>query len=220
MSRPDGGRPVPRWVTERSLPGRRLFIAVPLPGPVREHVEALVSSVRERVRERWAFERRGELREVRWVRLDGLHLTLRFLGPTPDERIPDLEAAMRAAARTFPPIPAALAGAGAFPGPGRPRVLWIGVPRGADGLAGLAARLEDGLADAGWPREDRPFKAHLTVARCDGISSGAMTAGALVDAARSLDEAWTADRLVLFESHTGGGPARYEALREVMLPGT
>ena len=219
MSPTGGPRPVPRWVAERSLPGRRLFIAVPLPTAVRDEVEALVSTVRSRVRERWALEGRGELREVRWVRLDGLHLTLRFLGATLDERIPDLQAAMREAARAFPPVPAAIAGAGAFPSATRPRVLWIGVTRGADGLADLAARLEDGLAAAGWPREGRPFKAHLTVARSDGIPAGAMTAGALVDVARSLDEPWTADRLVLFESHTGGGPARYEQLSEVLLPG-
>jgi 2'-5' RNA ligase len=201
------------------MPGRRLFVAVPLPLPVRRDVEAIVATVRARVRDRWALEGRGDLREVRWVRLDGLHLTLRFLGPTPDERIPAIEAAMREAAQGFPAIEAAVAGAGAFPGLGRPRVIWVGVSKGSDGLAQLASRLEDGLVAAGWPREERAFKAHLTLARCDGIPSGAMTAEALVDSARTLDDAWVADRLVLFESHTGGGPARYEPLREVGLGG-
>jgi 2'-5' RNA ligase len=217
--RGSGRREVPRWVAERSIPGRRLFIAVPLPVSVRRDVEAIVERVRARVRERWAIDGRGELRDVRWVRLDGLHLTLRFLGPTLDDRLPAIEAAMREAASGFPAVEAAVAGAGAFPGPGRPRVLWIGVARGADGLARLAGRLEDRLSAAGWPREDRPFKAHLTLARCDGIPAGAMTGEELVDAARTLDDPWVADRLVLFESHTGGGPARYESLFELPLEG-
>jgi 2'-5' RNA ligase len=46
-----------------------------------------------------------------------------------------------------------------------------------------------------------------------------MTAGALAEAAARLDDPWLADRLVLFESHTGGGPARYEPLHEVALRG-
>lgn len=201
------------------MPGRRLFIAVPLPLPVRRDVEAIVAEVRATVRDRWALDGRGELREVRWVRTDGLHLTLRFLGPTPDERIPAIEAAMRDAVQGVAAVEAAVSGAGAFPGTGRPRVLWIGVTEGADGLARLASRLDEGLASAGWPREQRPLKAHLTLARCDGIPAGAMTAEALIAAARTLDDAWLADRLVLFESHTGGGPARYEPLHEVMLGG-
>jgi 2'-5' RNA ligase len=199
------------------MPGRRLFVAVPVAPGVCERVGDLVASVRAAVREREERERRGDRREARWVRIDGLHLTLRFLGPTLDERIPAIEEAMRAAAAATAPFPVALAGGGAFPGPTRPRVLWVGVARGGEQLAELARRLEDGLVAAGWDRDERPFRAHLTLARSDGIPAGAMTAAALVEAARSLDETWLADRLVLFESHTGGGPARYEALREATL---
>jgi len=206
-------------MAERLLPGRRLFVAVPLPPPSCAAVEALVAGVREAMRERATRAGAPADREVRWVRLDGIHLTLRFLGPTLDERLPSIEAAMRDAAAGSGPFRVSLAGAGAFPAAARPRVLWLGVPEGADALGALARRLDDGLVTAGWERDERPFRPHLTLARADGIPAGAATAAALIEAARAFAAAWVADRIVLFESHTGGGPARYEALREVALAG-
>jgi len=85
-----GGSPVPRWIAERDLPGRRLFVAVPLSSDVRDDVVHLVERVRATVGMQPGPGPGGPVREVRWVRMDGLHLTLRFLGPTLDERIPAL----------------------------------------------------------------------------------------------------------------------------------
>jgi 2'-5' RNA ligase len=96
-------------------------------------------------------------------------------------------------------------------------VLWLGVSDGVEALGALSRRLGDGLLAAGWDGDDRPFRPHLTLARSDGIPAGAATAAALVAASRGFATDWLADRIVLFESHTGGGPARYEALREVTL---
>jgi 2'-5' RNA ligase len=93
------------------------------------------------------------------------------------------------------------------------------VAEGVDRLGDLARSLEDRLVSAGWPRDERPFRAHLTLARSDGVAAGPTTARALVAAADAFRAEWTADRLILFESHTGGGPARYEALSEFSLEG-
>jgi 2'-5' RNA ligase len=151
--------------------------------------------------------------------MDGLHLTLRFLGPTLDERMPALVDAIQGAVAGVTPFRVRLAGGGAFPGPDRPRVLWLGVAEGVDRLGDLARSLEDRLVSAGWLRDERPFRAHLTLARSDGVAAGPATARALVAAAEAFRAEWTADRLMLFESHTGAGPARYEALSEVSLGG-
>ena len=132
--RPPVGRPLPRWREQQLLPGRRLFVGVPLPDSVRDEVGRLV----ERVRASAAEEAGGDGREVRWVRIEGLHLTLRFLGPTLDERRPAVEAAIRTAAARARPFPIRIAGGGAFPSPARPRVLWLGVTGGAEQLAALA----------------------------------------------------------------------------------
>ncbi len=192
-------------------PARRLFVAVALPSAAREAVAGLVADVRDRVGER----RSG----VRWVSLDGLHLTLRFLGPTEPSRTEAVAAAIRETAALTHPIQIDLSGGGAFPTVARPRVLWLGVTSGADALAAVSADLEARLVEAGWPAEGRPFRPHLSLARADGVRAGPATASALVDAAAGFVAGWTADRLTLFESHTGAGPARYEPIMDVAIAG-
>jgi 2'-5' RNA ligase len=195
------------------MPGRRLFVAVPLD----DDAVAAVTRLVDRVRDGAAPGGRVRGRDVRWVRLDGLHLTLRFLGPTLEERMPAVVDAVRRAAATSGPFDIRIDGGGAFPDPVRPRTLWLGVTDGADELSSLAARLSDELAVAGWPADDRPFRAHLTLARSDGVSTAAATARRLAEEAAGLALPSRVDRLVLFESITGGGPARYVALESVPL---
>ncbi|MEO8230295.1 MAG: RNA 2',3'-cyclic phosphodiesterase [Chloroflexota bacterium] len=193
------------------IPGRRIFVAVPVSSEAREAIEAVVATVRSAAEP-------GQ-REVRWVRLDGLHVTLRFIGPTLEPGIPEALAAVRAAAATTAPFEAGISGAGAFPGPDRPRALWLGIGPGAEELAALTRAVDRELAGRGWPAAERPFRPHLTLARSDGIASGARTAERLVAASAGLDIAWPVDRLILFESVTGGGPARYVPIDEAPLEG-
>jgi 2'-5' RNA ligase len=190
---------------------RRLFVAVPLAPEACDAVAAVVDRVRT--------ELEGNGREVRWVRLDGLHVTLRFLGATSAARLPGIEAALRAAAARVGPFRATVAGAGAFPPSGRPRALWLGVSEGREQLAELERALQDGLAMDGWDRDPRPFRAHLTLARADGVPAGAKTVAALIRATDGFSASWDASALTLFESHTGHGPARYEPLLRVPLGG-
>jgi 2'-5' RNA ligase len=185
------------------MPGRRLFVAVPLPDDAAEAVRSVVDEVR-------AEPLPAGARDVRWVRLDGLHLTLRFLGPTPDGRIEPTAAAVRAvAASAAEPFDLELGGAGTFPRQGRPRALWIGIAEGAERLGRLAIELDAALVAAGWPSEPRPFRPHLTLARSDGVAAGTLVAGRLADAMSDRRIPVRIDRLGLFESVTGGGPARY-----------
>jgi 2'-5' RNA ligase len=193
-----------RWTDPfAGMPGRRLFIAVPLPEDAAEAVRSVVDDVR-------AEPLPAGARDVRWVRLDGLHLTLRFLGPTPEERVERTADAVRAVAEAAAgPIAMELGGAGTFPPQGRPRALWLGIVEGAEALGDLATQLDAALTSAGWPSDHRPFRAHLTLARSDGVAAGPLVADRL---ARTMSERRIpvlVDRLGLFESVTGGGPARY-----------
>lgn len=193
------------------MPGRRLFVAAALPDDAAEAVRTIVDEVRAEPLPEGA-------RDVRWVRLDGLHLTLRFLGPTPDERVePTADAVRKVALAAAGPLEVELGGTGTFPARGRPRALWIGIATGAEALAGLAAKLDTALANVGWEREVRPFRAHLTLARSDGVAAGALVADRL---ARVMADRRIAARVVsigLFESVTGGGPARYVPVASVRL---
>jgi RNA 2',3'-cyclic 3'-phosphodiesterase len=185
------------------MPGRRLFVAVPLPDDAAEAVRSVVDEVR-------AEPLPAGARDVRWVRLDGLHFTLRFLGPTPEDRIEPTAAAVRAVAvAAAGPFDLELGGAGTFPPQGRPRALWIGIAEGADRLGRLATELDAALVAAGWPSEPRPFRPHLTLARSDGVAAGTLVAGRLASVMADRRIPARVDRLGLFESVTGGGPARY-----------
>jgi 2'-5' RNA ligase len=199
----------PRW-PGADLPGRRLFIAVPLPEEASAEVARLVDRVR-------AEGIAGGGRDVRWVRLDGLHLTLRFLGPTLDDRVEPAAEAVRRVGREVTAFDVAIRGAGAFPPVGRPRALWLGITEGANELSSLAAAVDRALADAGWSLDPKPFRAHLTLARADGVPAGSAIGAKLAEVAADLDLRVRATSIGLFESLTGGGPARYVALETVQL---
>ncbi len=194
----------------KDVPGRRLFVAVPLS---KDATDALVDVVREIQ----ALGIPGRGRDVRWVRMEGLHLTLRFLGPTMDDRVEPTAAAIRAAAASIRAFDLVLGGAGAFPTEERPRAIWVDVREGADQLGIAASIVDASLAHVGWDIEERPFRPHLTLARSDGVRSGPAVARALIERARDLRITFTVDRIGLFESLTGGGPARYESLELVPL---
>ena len=196
------------------MPGRRLFVAVPLPGDAAEAVRSVVDEVR-------AAPLLDGARDVRWVRLDGLHLTLRFLGPTAEDRIEPTAAAVLSVASAAPgPIDIELGGAGTFPPHGRPRALWVGIAAGTEALTQLASALNEALVVAGWEPDHRPFRAHLTLARSDGIAAGALVADRLSKAIADRRIGARLDALGLFESVTGGGPARYVPVTSVPLGAT
>ena len=133
--------------------------------------------------------------QPRWVSVDGLHLTLRFLGATPDERIPELAArpggrgpgsgAVPHRARRGRSLP--------FAGPAARAVDRRGGRRAAS-WPHLAERLNDELSSYGWPRDERPFNAHLTLARTDGVPGSDVRARRLIELARDVRLGWQADR--------------------------
>jgi 2'-5' RNA ligase len=194
----------------KDVTGRRLFIAVPLPAEATATLAGLVDDIR-------ALGIHGRGRDVRWVRMDGLHLTLRFLGPTPEEQVVPTMEAVREAATSLRAFDIVLGDGGAFPTLERPRAIWVDIVDGADALGSAASIVDARLAQAGWAIEERPFRPHLTLARSDGVRAGAAVAEALIARARDLRVTCLVDRIGLFESHTGGGPARYEPLEIATL---
>jgi 2'-5' RNA ligase len=131
----------------------RLFVAIELPGEVREALSRLQHEL----------QRRG-LEKLRWVRPEGIHLTLKFLGETPAEKVAAIEGALTAAASDIERHKVALGGLGMFGNRRSPRVLWVGVhsvPETYD----LFQQIEERLSALGYEREDRDFAPHLTLAR-------------------------------------------------------
>ncbi|MEO7230425.1 MAG: RNA 2',3'-cyclic phosphodiesterase [Candidatus Limnocylindrales bacterium] len=213
MSGP-GDDPGPQAARDRP-PGRggsdvpRLFVAVPIPEPVAARIGELVALVRD--------ELGPPGQRVRWVQMSGLHVTIRFLGPTRAANVDAVAAAVERAARARSSFAVRVGGAGVFPEALRPRALWIGIREGAIELGVLSDAVTAELVAAGWTLEARPFRPHLTIARTDGVHIAAEAGERLVAAAADLDLGFVADRVVLYRSHLGHGPARYEELRSVPL---
>lgn len=130
----------------------RLFVALNFPPPLK----AALWDATAPVRERWGA--------IKWVRPDGIHLTLKFLGEVPDDQETTLRAALARAAQGAHALPLALGGFGVFPDYERPRVVWIGVaPEPA--LELLQHRVEQEFAALGFATEARPFRPHATLGR-------------------------------------------------------
>jgi RNA 2',3'-cyclic 3'-phosphodiesterase len=213
--RPDGGGRREFTRPADDPPGTsRLFVAVPVADDVRDRIRGVMEEVAGGSVDERAFG------QPRWVRVDGLHLTLRFLGATQDERQPALADAISAVAAAVAPFRVELSGGGAFPDPRRPRVLWIGIVEGAPHLADMARRLDERLMPLGWPPEGRPFAPHLTLARTDGVPGADERARRLSEVAAGVSFGWRADRVVLYKSILGRGPSRYEALATAELAGS
>lgn len=217
------GRAEPAWLVRARQPGRRLFVAVPVPGAAVRGVAALVEGVRAMdgaaIVGPVGRSGRGS-NDVRWVRLDGLHVTIRFLGPTLEPAVSAAADAVAEVGRVGHPFDIHVTGAGAFPDADRPRTLWLGIGAGQTELGALAATLDAALGTRGWPSELREFRPHLTLARSDGVRAGPRLAHRLIAAAEGFSVRWRATSLALFESRTGNGPARYVPLVEVPLGGT
>ncbi len=181
----------------------RLFVAVDVPADVRDLVEEAVSPIRER------YPR------AKWVPKQNQHVTLKFLGSTWPRLVDWVLESIGSVSRASEPFGSRVLGIGAFPKPGRARVLWAGLDDPEGRAAALAATLEHAL-EREFKREKRAFTPHLTVARFDPPVS----IGEELRAASGLgSEAFPVDRLVLYRSHLQRPAPVYEALREFRLGG-
>jgi RNA 2',3'-cyclic 3'-phosphodiesterase len=128
----------------------RIFIALDIPGEIRERL----SEYTERARKLAP--------EARWARVEGLHVTLKFVGEASDDLVQQMKNALETVKAA--PFEVKFEGVGFFPNPKAARVFWAGVDGGAD-LPRLASAMEEALERLGIEREAKPYHPHLTLAR-------------------------------------------------------
>lgn len=131
----------------------RLFVACELSDAVRDGLRRIQDDLR----------RLGAGR-LRWARPEGIHVTLKFLGDVDEARVEEISSALTDAIEPFELRLSAAGGLGSFGG-ARLRVIWVGLQGDVEALASIAGRVEAALTPLGFPRERRPFAAHLTLAR-------------------------------------------------------
>lgn len=186
----------------------RLFVALNLPPAERDRLQRAAGALRV-----------AHL-PVRWVQTDALHLTLKFLGEVPEQRAPEIAAALDRVAGGVPRFELELRGVGGFPNLGNPRVVWVGV-QAPPQLARLAQDVDDAMAGLGFPREARPYTPHLTLGRAER-DARASAFRELTGLAAEFDYAAAipATSVDLMRSHLSPRGARYERLHAAPLAAT
>lgn len=169
----------------------RLFVAIPLPDPLRRALAALG----------------GGIPGASWVAEENLHLTLRFLGEIDEGTAADIDEAL--AGLQAPAVEVQVAGMGQFGEGDRARLLFAGVARTPE-LVHLQERVEAAVVRGGSPREKRKFAPHVTLARLKGAAMPRVQ-GFIAAHALFRPPPFVADRVVLFSSHLARDGAIYRA---------
>ena len=185
--------------------GLRLFVALDIPQEVRDSLAAL----------RARLEPLG--RTARWVRIDGAHITLKFIGEVSDERADEIRATLAGILTSTPrfapftTITLRFAGLGFFPNERRPRVLWAGIEAGPE-LAQLAGAVDGALVPLGVPTEAREFRPHLTLARFESPAGLEPLRAAAAELATAEFGRATIDAFHLYRSILNRSGAEYTRL--------
>ena len=188
----------------------RTFIAIELPGEILR----LMSQAQAQLKSG------GPPGSVRWVHVEGIHLTLKFLGPVPTSQIDAITSAMAAAARSVPSFTLTISSAGCFPNAKRPRVIWIGIHEPTGRLINLQRAVESAILPLGYPSEERGFQPHLTLGRVarDATPNDIKRLGELVTAAGigTLGQVGVAE-ITLIKSDLKPTGAEYTTLQRIRL---
>lgn len=191
----------------------RAFIAIELDRPLLQSLIQVQRKLQAEPAGRW----------VRWVAPEGIHLTLKFLGPVDRRRIPDLQAVLAAATAGLAPFELVARGLGGFPNTNRPNNVWVGVAGAVETAAQLAERLEEGCARLGLAREERGFSPHLTLGRVkrDARPADRVQVGEMIRRRGGLEPAEVGrlrvDRVYLMQSDLRPAGAIYSVLGSARL---
>lgn len=183
----------------------RAFIAVDLS----ESVRSSLGQVQE-VLKRQRFR-------VKWVPPANIHLTLKFLGTIEEVDVEKISGAMAQAAKDRKVLSLVTKGIGVFPDLRRPRVIWAGLSGQLEMLQDMQRSLEGHLADLGFPKESRGFKAHLTLGRIKGKIDSDLLKAAMSKFSGFESKPFDVNRIILFKSELRPSGAVYNPVQGVSL---
>ena len=186
----------------------RAFLAVEPPAAVRGEIAAIQERLKKTVRG-----------VIRWVRPAGIHLTLKFFGNIPPPAVDRISEAVAARTVGVAPFDLTVRTVGVFPDLNRPRVVWLGMAGEVERLLVLQTSLERAFGVLGFPREERPFRAHLTLGRIKTPKGLVGLARAVEIGERATAGLFRADHLVLFRSELTPQGAVYARLAAFPLRG-
>lgn len=180
----------------------RLFIALELS----KNQKKEVGDFQEKVKK--------HLHNVRWVKPVNIHLTLKFLGESPEDRVEAVKEAIGDACEGFRPFSTRYGNSGVFPSEQKARVLWIGVEEGKESLCRLAGNVEEKMAGLGYKKEKRSFHPHLTIGRLRSVPPINSIKSFLAEGKSFVSSDAVINKVVLFESNLTRSGAIYRPLYE------
>jgi len=178
----------------------RIFIALDIPGEIRTSLSRFMEQARSLVP------------EARWARVEGLHVTLKFVGEVSDVRLVEMKTALSSIKTE--PFDVRFAGAGFFPNPKAARVFWAGV-EGGDALPRLASAIDAAVARLGFAKEDKTYHPHLTLARASNHPLRELQA--LITDPGPQFGTMTAREFFLYQSQPQKGGSKYTKLERFRL---
>jgi 2'-5' RNA ligase len=155
----------------------------------------------------------------RWISPGNYHFTLKFLGEVEESMVPPLFEAAGRAASCSTRFRLGMGGIGAFPDLDRPRVIYYGIDSGFEQLRDLAASIEDECAGLGFERENKKFRAHLTLARVKRTAPGHVLEELRGFPPLGADAVVDVGHFVLMSSRLTPSGAIYEEMGRFLLSG-
>ncbi len=184
----------------------RTFIAIELPETIKKEIEQLQAPLKKT----GAF--------VSWVKPKNIHVTLKFLGEIPEDKINEVFSATQKALEGIRKFTMNLKEMGVFPDLRRPRVIWIGTGSGEEELSHLAKRIEEEMEKIGFPKEKRKFSAHFTIGRVKSPKNIEKLME-LVESSDFQTEKIEVNEVVMMKSQLHPAGAIYTPLKKVPLAG-
>jgi len=187
----------------------RLFVAVPIPDPVRDKMRAVQLELHSL----------APHSAVRWTKSEQFHLTLRFLGDVPSRRVEDLRESVRAACAGAPALSLRARGVGFFPNARSPRVVWVGINDGKDYLADLQRKIESVVQPFTEESSGEHFAGHVTLGRFKHVNRFRINElKAYVEAMKDrVFGEWTAREIEIIRSELSATGPRYTPLATLRL---
>jgi RNA 2',3'-cyclic 3'-phosphodiesterase len=182
----------------------RLFIASPLTSEIEQMLAEIIFNLKQN---------RGR---VRWVDAKNIHLTLKFLGDTEENKVEAIKKAIKDVSSRHQKIDSVIDKVGVFPNINRPRVIWAGLSENIEQLKALADETEDAMAELGFEKEKRPFKSHLTLGRVKD-DSGLYELKEAIKSYKIEPQPLIFDKIILFKSTLTPAGAIYDRLFEADL---
>jgi len=187
----------------------RSFIAIPLPVDIKTHLACLIADLKKT----------GA--DVKWVKPENIHLTLKFLGGQDPETLQKIRTILDKLAQDYTDYVMEISNVGGFPKLETPRVIWVGLSSGDKETKLIAKVLDEKINKLGIPKEERAFSSHITIGRVRSpLNRDKLVAGLKICAIPEGKLKFTADKITLYKSTLIPGGPVYEVIHETNLKKT